>query len=137
MTALSALGPAAAAAKPGWWIDAPPASMPTTGWMPGSSWVTLPMSVLPSGSAASTSAGTGLRPEPDHLGAEHLGQPAVRGQFGVGRLRPRRSRSSQPVATAPAAKQPRILSSSARSDAASVARIVYCSSARPGMTLVA
>ena len=41
------------------------------------------------------------------------------------------------MATAPASKQPRILSSSARRDALSVARIVYCSRARPGMTLVA
>ena len=61
-TALSALGPAAAAANAGWCTEAPSASMPTIGWMPGITCVTLPMSVLPSGTAASTSSATGFRP---------------------------------------------------------------------------
>ena len=61
-TALSALGPVAAAVNAGWWMDAPLASMPTIGWMPGITCVTLPMSVLPSGSVPSTSSATGRRP---------------------------------------------------------------------------
>ena len=85
-TALSPLGLAAAAAKPGWCTDAPPASMPTTGWMPGITCVTLPMSVLPSGTAASISSADRGPAQPNHLGAEDVGQPLVRRQFVIRRL---------------------------------------------------
>ena len=77
MTALSAVGPAAAAVNSGWCNDAPPASTATIGWMPGSSWVTLPMSVLPSGSAASSALFDGRSTEPRHLGAHGFGQPGI------------------------------------------------------------
>ncbi len=116
-TALSALGPAAAAANAGWWIDAPSASMPTIGWMPGITCVTLPMSVLPSGSARLDVLGApGRGPAaPSRRGrpsASHgSGASSAYGGRGLGR-----PRASQPVATAPARKQSAILSSRSRSD---------------------
>ena len=114
-TARSALGPAAAAAKAGWWTVAPPASMPTTGWMPGITCVTLPMSVLPKGSPASTSAGTGSRPSrrisSRNTSASH-GSGASSAYGGAASS----ISYSQPVASAPAAKQANILPSSSRSD---------------------
>ena len=111
-TALSALGPAAAVCEAGWCTDAPPASMPTIGWMPGIICVTLPMSVLPSGSAASISLATGARPSrpisPRNVSASHLsGVSSSIRRFGLGR-----PRDSQPVATAPARKQSAIRPSS-------------------------